>query len=756
MPALAEIRNHLVSAKLTIPELNEQLYFETNHWIEKLFNGISSDKSGIALVGIGGFGRAELTIGSDLDLLLLHSANMSNSASEIAEKIWYPIWDSGVGLDHSVRTIEQTLKLAETDLRVLFGLLDMRLVAGDAELTQNLNDRVLQLWRKSFNKRLPEIFEADHRRQDSYGDLAHLQNPNLKESRGGLRDLVTLSAIAKSWQVEVGLNSLQQAKRTLLNARSALHLVSGKSIDLLSQDYQAEVADKLGYRSTDELLKDIYKSARTISFSYQNAFRNASYLTKKSGIFSGRSKARRPVADGVVVIDNQIQLAINHEPSHSLLLRVAIAAAEHELGVNPETLKNLLASENTFTWDDNKRELFLSLLASGPGLIESWEALDQVGAIDLILPQWQPIRFAPQRNSVHQFTVDRHLIQTVVEASKLTTSVARPDILLMAALLHDIGKARMEDHSVLGAQLAVEITEQMGFSRLDRELIGSLVRHHLLLAETATKRDLDDVSTIELVMKNVKSQYVLTLLHQLTIADAYATSSIASSNWRLKLIDQLVDLIKKSLTGEGVVAEPDLRDDLEIDSHSIGISIQFDGNEYLIRTSVPDSPGVLAKVAGLLALNRLLVRAAKTKTINDRAVSQWHIQPLFGETPSIDLLRSELNRVIQGSIDVAKLLKEREESAILQSKIVAPPKVVFPKVESRFTVVEVRAHDAPGLLYRIANQIAKQDLDIAAAIVSTLGATVDDVFYILNKNGEKLSSQQQAELSQAVLAELRL
>lgn len=756
MTELGALKSNLVNADLSISELNQQLFFDTNLWLERHFNSVCPDPSGIALIAVGGLGRSELTVGSDLDLLLLHGAKAAESSGKIAEKIWYPIWDSGVGLDHSVRTVDRTIEVAQLDLRVLFGLLDMRLIAGDHDLAMALNNKVLDLWRKTFLKKLPEIIEADQIRHETFGDLSHLQNPNLKESKGGLRDLVTLSAIAKSWQVEVGLIDLQEEKYNLLQARSALHLITNRSVDLLSQDYQPEVAKKLGFASSDELLSRIYASGRKISFYYQNAIRNGMHLTKKTSFFSSRLKTRRPVADGLVVADNQIQLAINHQPSHILLLRLALAAAEHNLVMNPNTLMLLRNSEPSFQWDDKKRELFIALLASGPGLIDTWEALDQSGVIELILPQWKPIRFAPQRNSVHQFTVDRHLIQTVVEASALTTSVARPDILLMAALLHDIGKGRLEDHSVLGAQLAAEITVDMGFSKLDREMIVLLVRHHLLLVDTATKRDLEDSSTVSQVTQFIKSQYMLNMLEQLTIADAKATSSIAASNWRLNLVSQLVNIVRKSLAGDHFESELKLVDQLELDKHGIGVSAQLREFDYQINTSVPDSPGLLAKISGLFAIHQILVRSAKTQTISGRAVSQWQVQPLYGEMPSIDFLRSELNRVITGNIDLEKILSERADSKLRTSKLTAPPRVIYPEVESEFTVIEVRAHDMPGLLYRIVNQISQQNLDIVAAIVSTMGATVDDIFYLRNPDGARLSLSQQEQLSQAILAELSI
>ncbi|MFM1905225.1 MAG: Bifunctional uridylyltransferase/uridylyl-removing enzyme [Actinomycetota bacterium] len=754
--SLAEIRSNLLQRSLPISDLNKSLATDTNDWLNRLFSDHSVSDSGIALIAVGGLGRNELTIGSDLDLLLLHDDKSTTAARELAERLWYPIWDSAVGLDHSVRTVEQSLDLANQDLRVLFGLLDARHIAGDAELAQMLSDRVSQSWRRTFLSRISDLIDADSSRHETFGDLAHLQSPNLKEAQGGLRDLVSLSALARTWQIQVEQTELADSKSVLLLTRSALHLVAGKNTDLLVQDFQPDVAKLLKYSDWDELLRSIHRSARTINFSYQNAIRDAQYLNSRKSWFSGRRQTRTPIADGVVLSEGRIHLAQNHVPSHALLLRVALAAAEQNKSVSLDTLATLKASEEQFIWNDEKRETFLALLAAGEGLVAAWEMLDRAGVISMILPHWDAVRFAPQRNSVHKFTVDRHLIETVVEASKLTTLVARPDLLLMSALLHDIGKARFTDHSILGAELSREITLAMGFSRLDREIIEMLVRHHLLLPEIATKRDLDDPATAKLITEHVQSRYLLNLLHQLTIADALATSPIAASPWRMSLIARLVEIVNGQLSGVETIVEPQVEDELVIDSSGIGFKMIEQTGHHLIRVSIPDSKGALANLAGLFSLNRLVVRSAKTKTVGDRAISDWQVISLYGELPSEDLLRNEIKRVITGAIDVAEQLSRREQTAITTNRLVAQPRVTFPRIDSNYTVVEVRAHDAPGMLYRITAAISAQYLDIAAAIVATLGGTVDDVFYLRNQAGIRLSPDEEAELSQAILAALSI
>lgn len=750
--SLADMRRDLVARAISIEQLNSELVDLTNDWLVTLWQQLDLGSNQLALIALGGLGRGELTAGSDLDLLLLHQPKHGGIAATAAEKIWYPIWDAGIGLDHSVRTIEQSLALAKEDIRVIFGLLDMRLIAGNQELFEEFKSTIFSYWRAHFLKRLEEIIESDRSRHLTFGDLAHLQNPNLKESQGGLRDLVTLNAMAKSWQIEVGHSKSAEAKRVLLEARSALHLLSGKATDLLAQDLQLEVAQRLGFETQDEFLKNLYRAARTINYQYLVAIKNAQYLKKTGSRFSWKSKPKWPVGDGVIVADDQIQLAQSQTWDDSILLRVAAAAAKSNLLISSATLDWLAANLDQVQWKVTNRDMFVELLAAGSGLIQTWEQLDQVGVISKLVPEWDVVRCAPQHNSIHTYTVDRHLIQTVVEASEIVTAVSRPDILLVAAWLHDIGKARLGDHSIVGAQLAKTILSRMGFAEADCLLIEFLVRQHLLLPEVATKRDIEDPAVITQVADLVKSTEVLDLLHQLALADARATSTTAASNWRLALINQLVIKVKSVLAGEEVKPEPELLDDLPLDESGFGFTVSNLDSGYLVKISSPDQAGLLANVAGLFALQRLQVRSAKTKTIAKRAVSQWVVTPMYGDLPAFDLLRSEMYRAIKGNIDVSAQLASRDQSAF--PKPISKPRVIFAAESKTHTILEVRTPDGPAVLHRIAKVISDQGFDILAAHVATLGAVVDDVFYIQTASGTQLDGPQQQDLSQAILSEL--
>ena len=248
--------------------------------------------------------------------------------------------------------------------------------------------------------------------------------------------------------------------------------------------------------------------------------------------------------------EGEAVLALEARPAddEGLLLRAAAAAAQAGLPLSPHTVERLAAeaSDPAVPWSRDVRESFVALLGSGPSMARVWESLDQAGVISRLIPGWDVVRSAPQRNALHTYTVDRHLVETAIQASALTRNVDRPDLLLVSALLHDIGKARGGDHSEVGARIAADLAVRMGFDADDVAVIVALVRYHLLLPDTATKRDLEDPEVIGSVARTVEDVGVLDLLHELTIADSLATGPTVCTEWRFSLIHDLVDRVRAS------------------------------------------------------------------------------------------------------------------------------------------------------------------------------------------------------------------
>jgi len=737
----------------------------TDGWLSDVFDSSGAAAAGCALVAVGGYGRGELTPGSDLDLLLLVPDRAESSIGEVADRLWYPIWDSGVRVDHSVRTLPHARRMAASDLRVMLGLLDLRSVAGDDDIAQRLRSSILGDWRALARRRLPELRETVNARRARHGDLADLIEPDLKESFGGLRDVTILRAISASWLTDVPHQGLDAAHDQLLDVRDALHegAVSAerRPNDVLRLQDQDRVAERLGMADADDLLRRVSDAARVVSYASEITWHRIGRLTRESGPRVFRRRMRRsgpertPLADGVVVHDGEVVLAAEARPDRDpvLLLRVAAAAAQAGLPISPAAVHRL-AEETApmpVPWPEEARDALVSLLGSGRSLVPVWEALDRVGLVARLIPEWGPVRGAPQRNPLHVYRVDRHLIETAANAGERVRRVERPDLLLVGALLHDIGKGRPGDHTEVGVRIVDDLAPRLGFSADDTSVLTSLVEFHLLLPEVATRRDLDDPVTIEAVAQSVGSRRTLDLLHALTESDALATGPAAWSDWKSALIDDLVGRTRASLAGEPTPAEPQVASSHADLVSAPGLEVRMTPGPAATQVVVAadDRPGLLADIAGVLALNRLEVRSADTQTVGDRAVSSWVVHPLYGDPPTQEQVRQDLERAFSGGIDVAAKLAARHQPPRTTS---APARVDFiTGAASSADVLEVRAHDEPGLLYRLGTAVTQAGAFITAARVATLGSEVVDVFYVRRSDGCRLEASDRARIVATVL-----
>ncbi|NLU75064.1 [protein-PII] uridylyltransferase [Streptomyces sp. HNM0575] len=899
----------------------------TDRWLTGLLGDAGP---GVALVAVGGYGRGELSPRSDLDLLLLHDGSAGpGGISRIADRVWYPVWDLGIALDHSVRTTSEARATAEEDLKVQLGLLDARHVAGDATLTEGLRTGLLARWRAQAPKRLPELRELADERARNHGELRFLLEPDLKEAYGGLRDATALRAVAASWLADAPRGGLARAYESLLDVRDVLHLSTGRATDRLVLQDQDQVAAAVGLADADALLRQVYEAARTIAYASDVTWREVGRVLKSrggrtsrlrvllggGGAGSPRSAAqtgtrarnqagraggqasarpgeqeRTPLAEGVVEHEGEAALARTARPERDpvLPLRAAAAAAQAQLPLALPAVRRLSsAPELPVPWPAEAREEFVTLLGAGEATVPVWEALDAEGLTGRLLPDWERVRCRPQRNPVHRFTVDRHLVETAVRASALTRRVQRPDLLLVAALLHDIGKGWPGDHSMVGETIAYDMARRMGFDAADADVLARLVRHHLLLVETATRRDLDDPATIRSVADVVGAPGTLELLHALTEADALATGPAAWSAWRGTLVADLVKRVGGVLAGEAVeehtepfvpsaeaerlaveawrsrgpalalstpaahaardaehgdehhgrdglpqhgVAEHGLANDGEEDRPSapVGAELliavptrpaadhpaQAAGDEGALGAagaagapggSGPYAMGVLPAVAGVLALHRMTVRAADLRLmrlpaqVTGAAVSgatengpaengpmengpsvtgavpglpgtadeeaavlllSWRVAAEYGSLPPALRLRADLARVLDGSLDVAARLAEREAAYRRPRRRRAgrhapPPRVtVAPAGSQSATVLEVRAQDAPGLLYRIGRALEGAGVLVRSAHVSTLGANAVDAFYLTGADGAPLPAGEAAGIARELEREL--
>ncbi|MFB9234290.1 [protein-PII] uridylyltransferase [Plantactinospora siamensis] len=505
----------------------------------------------------------------------------------------------------------------------------------------------------------------------------------------------------------------------------------------------------------DVLLRRVAGDARTVRHALDDAWRAASRLRAarssgapasgvpafgvpasgapaSGGRAAGRTPrvggpSRRPVAPDVVEQDGELVLArtaIGPRPDPSLALRVAAAAATHRLPIARATCEWLAAYAAPLPtpWPPAARSALFRLLGAGDGLVPTWETCDRYGLVDGWLPEWPRMRSLPQHNPVHRFTLDRHLVVTAAEAGRYAREVERPDLLLLGALLHDVGKGLPGgDHSETGAPVAGAVAARIGLPPAEVDTVRRLVRHHLLLPEVATRRDLSDPVTIAAVVDAVGDPGTLELLHGLVRADARATGPAAWSDWKARLVAELVDRVRTALDTGRLPAPPE-PDPALVAGPLPAVRISRDG----VVVAAADRRGLLAAVAGCLAAHRLEVLTADACVVAGRALVQCRVQARYGSPPDPAALAADLRRVLNGDDSVTRRLRIRP----------APPPGAAPRVvwhrgaATGATVLELRAADGAGLLHRVTAALDAAGALVRAARVSTLGADVVDAFYL--------------------------
>lgn len=538
--------------------------------------------SGIGFAAVGSLARGQLGPSSDLDLVIIYEPRTLNDQqlNELANKLWYPLWDSGLDLDHSIRTRAQCEEVTDHDLPAAMGWLDVKPIAGDTALIATTATSILERWRKAARKRLPELLDSAKARLDEFGRLQYVNQPDIKEARGGLRDAVLVSALAASWLADRPHGIYDEAVERLLDVRDCIHLVAGKDTNLMLTPYQAKVAVMLGLAdptwpeneraaySIDDLQTLLARIGRRISFSLDSTASRAEHsLTHEKPrfaffqMFSQRSGGKREapqfdvVAPGVAKHEGELVLAPGAEPAKDAKLasRMAVAAGEFGLPINPSTLVNLKHCPiHDNQWDDESRELFIRLLACGPNLMEVWENIDFVDIPGRWMPEWLGVRNRPSASAAHRYTIDRHMVEVTSRLGRETPSGGRYDddhfkALLLAGITHDIGKrAFVADHAAEGARHVPVILKRMGYTPDIVDWATVLVREHLTLSEFATGKDPYDPDVAEELADRLHhDKMLLDMLFDLTRADGSSLGATAGetitkqygwSKWREQIV----------------------------------------------------------------------------------------------------------------------------------------------------------------------------------------------------------------------------
>ncbi len=717
--------------------------------------------SGFAIVATGGLGRGELLPYSDLDLMLVHDDMPTDIVAEVAELLWYPLWDANIRIDHSVRTVEQALTVAGEDISAGLAMLEARHIAGDPDLSAMLIGGARRQWRTGIASRFDELVEHTRARWERSGQIAHRAEPDLKCGRGGLRDVQLLNALAIAQLADVypsrslvsPTETLGDAHLSLLNVRTELHRVAGKGRELLLAQYADEIGAALRIGDRFDLARMLSDAARTVSYYVDAGIRTAANALPRRGLAALRRPVRRPLDEGVIEFNGEVILARDARPERDpgLILRVAAASATTGLPMASSTLSRLVetAPELRTPWPRQALKDLLVMLAAGPSVVGTIEALDRTGLWGRLFPEWGAVRDLPPRDVVHIWTVDRHLVETVSRASAFTTRVARPDLLVLGALVHDIGKGRGGDHSVIGAELATQIGNRLGLWPSDVDILAKVVRHHLLLAHTATRRDLQDPNTIAAVVDALGGDLVvLELLHVLAEADSLATGPGVWGDWKASLIGDLVRRCRLAMAGEPL-PQPDPVDPRFMSlaaQHKVHVELTPADTAHIFNVTMiaPDRRGLLSKAAGVLALNSLRVHSASVNGHQGAAINTFVVSPRFGAPPAAELLRQQLILALEGDLDVVRALEQKEadsagpgragevRAAVPINAPAAPPRVLWHHSEGTDQVIaEIRATDRAGLLAQLTAVFERADVDISWAKVTTLGSSVVDAFGIV-------------------------
>jgi [protein-PII] uridylyltransferase len=763
----------------------------------------------VAVVALGSYGRRELCPGSDVDALLLHDLPRRRAAAvrDIAEALWYPLWDSGFVTGHGARTPKESLDLAAGDLDVLTALLQARFVAGDRSLADRLVDGAHRLAERRRDRLVRQLAQAAELRRVRPGPVAEMLEPDLKDGAGGLRDIQSLAWAGWTLGPPGGLAALEArgyldpddrhrlrvAGAQLLDVRVALHRLTGGRHDLLALQEQDAVAAALGAPDADELVRRLAAGAREVAWITRDVFdRLCAGLRPPSRTVATRE---RTVVPGVAVRDGRVVVS-DTAPATLTVLEAAITAAELELPFERASLARLAEMAEP-VWDVWERAALLRLLRAGSGAVPVFEALDHAGVLVRLVPEWSHVRSLPQRNAYHRFTVDRHLLEAVAECARLldagdavtdpgdasieavvARACRRPELLLLGALLHDVGKGRDGDHSATGSAVAEAFARRIGLDSEGREILAWLVRDHLVMADIATRRDLSEAAVVERFADRCAGDPErLRLLYLLTVGDSKATGPAAWSRTKEALLRDLFvkaaavieqrgagDLAaqRRAALGELVGAERaaahfgrlpasylmafDATDmvlhERLLRARALGVECAAgDDDRPVVTVVAPDRAGLLATLAGALTIAGLSVREAFLfSTADGWALDVFRATDPYGRFADggPERVREVLRRALLGELDVDRHVRERA-AAYRRRRAPGPVHVrVDLDASDRATVIEVDADDDVGVLYRVADTFARRGLDVSIAKVHTLGERIVDVFYVRHADGRRV------------------
>ncbi|MBF9034577.1 [protein-PII] uridylyltransferase [Rhodobacterales bacterium HKCCE2091] len=805
----------------------------------------------MAVMAVGGYGRGEMAPFSDVDLLFVAPWKLTPWAESVIESSLYMLWDLHLKVGHASRTVRDCVRLGKGDMTIRTTFLEMRRIEGDAGLAETLQSA---LRKQLFAGTAAEFIEAKlaeradrHKKQ---GGQRYMVEPNVKEGKGGLRDLQTLYWIAKyihgvdtvAELVDLGLFSREEfeafdeAERFLWSVRCHLHLIAGRATDQLTFDLQVEVAARMGYhdqagrRGVEYFMQDYFRHATQVGELTRIFLTGleASHLKKEPAILgflrAGRAPRKKKLKPGFEVRQGRLTYADEASFFEDKLniLRIFEEGLRTGYLIHPDTMRAVAARlgliDEDMRRDPEANRIFLDLLLKHGNPERGLRRMNELGVLGAFLPEFAPIVAMMQFNMYHSYTVDEHTIQVVstlaqiergelVEelpiASRILKAGVNRKVLYAACLIHDLGKGRKEDHSIVGARIARSMCPRLGLKPAECETVEWLVRYHLLMSDTAQKRDIADPRTVRDFAKAVKTKERLDLLTVLTVCDIRGVGPSIWNNWKATLLRGLYratataletgleDLNRDKLESEAKRAlrealdgwpKPDLRTELsrhygpywqgldlkaqitfaellrDLDASEVRIDARPDKDRDATRIcfALADHPGIFSRLAGAISLVGANVVDARTYTSKDGfATAVFWVQDAEGhpyESSRLPRLRQMIERTLKGEVVTSRALEGREKIKKRERPFDVPTTITFDNEGSEiYTIIEVDTRDRPGLLYDLTRTLAANNIYIASAVIATYGVQVVDSFYVKDMFGLKLYAKSRQETLEAKL-----
>jgi [protein-PII] uridylyltransferase len=808
--------------------------FATKHFYYAQ-NPTSSER--LTVVATGGYGRGELAPGSDVDLLFVRPYKQTPWGESVIEFILYMLWDLGLKVGHATRSLAECVRLAKQDVTIRTALLEARFICGDRKLYEELRKK---FWSEVAQGSGEDFVEAKLAERDDrhlrQGESRYLVEPNIKEGKGGLRDLQTLYWIGKYlYHVEDAADlvdhnvftkdeykTFQKAEAFLWDVRVRLHYLVNRAEERLSFDSQPALAAEMGFtddnprRAVEAFMKAYFLVAKDVGdltriFCAALEEQNKKHRPTLSSLLPGFLKPRTKDDDFYVENGrlNARSNAFRRDPVN--LIRIFQIADEKNVDVHPSALRTITRSLDLIT-DDTKRDpeanrLFLSILCSRHDPERALRRLNESGVFGRFVPEFGRVVGLMQFNMYHHYTVDEHLIRAVgnvaeIErgelkkehplASDVVKRIKSREVLYCAMLLHDIAKGLPGDHSDVGAAIAESLCPRWGLSPADTAAVAWLAKYHLVMSDTAQRRDISDPKTVHDFVAMVQTPEMLRLLLVLTVADIRAVGPGVWNGWKGQLLRELYYEAEAVMSGGDTAPARAARieqakaalatriADLPTDARERALSRHYDGywlafddaaherharlmtaadakGELLALTAesnafravteivlyTPDHPGLFSQLAGAISVSGGSIVDAKAFTTTDGfALDIFSVQDAdggpFGDAARVERLRQAVQKTLTGELVPGRMFAKRPPKK-RQSAFKVRPRVSFDNnASTTATVVEVEGLDRPGLLYDVTLAIFESGLSISSAMVATYGERAMDVFYVRDGFGHKV------------------